>query len=164
MLPSQQWQFKMEIPTTLKENSCVRPYLGRYLLYTFKMLIIMTWAPEVAFWDATPGNNTPARVVGSLNENCRWISQSDSFHQGTSSKQLSNISMTLFLRQIIILTVVTTHRNEPYRIANFVFQKGTYREMCCYFEKQIDFLPVVIECEFQGKNCISDIETDKCYD
>ena len=88
MLPSQQWQFKMEIPTTLKENSCVRPYWGsRYLLYTFKMLIIMTWAPEVAFWDASPGNNSPARVVGSLNENCRWISQSDSFHQGTSSKQ-----------------------------------------------------------------------------
>ena len=78
--------------------------------------------------------------------------------------KIFNISITLFLRQIIILTVVTTHRNEPYRIANFVFQKGTYREMCCYFEKQIDFLPVVIECEFQGKNCISDIETDKCYD
>ena len=38
--------------------------------------------------------------------------------------------------------------------------------MCFYFEKQIDcnFLPVVIECEFQGKNNISDIETDKCYD
>ena len=74
--------------------------------------------------------------------------------------------MTLFLSQIIILTVVTTHRNEPFRIANFVFQKGTKREMCFYFEKQIDcnFLPVVIECEFQGKNYISDIETDKCYD
>ena len=54
---------------------------------------------------------------------------------------------------------MTTHRNEPYRIANFVFQKGTNQEMCFYFEKQIDcnFLPVVIECEFQGKNYISDI-------
>ena len=80
--------------------------------------------------------------------------------------KLFNISMTLFLNQIIILTVVTTHRNEPYRIANFSFKKGLI-EKCVFILKNrliAIFYQWSMYVSFKGKNYISDIETDKCYD